>query len=352
MIRFLLLVFAGIFVTTPASAQNNNAVLWRIQSPDGGLPSYLFGTVHLAQRVVMMVPDSVLYAINETEAFYGELNYKDLFASTAGADDLRFFTDKLAHLDSLTRGPAWKRLVTKINQQNGTSFSPDSVAQVMTYSEKVMMEAFAPEQGMKALDIMLGNHAESMGKKIGGIETMRLQIGMLYDILDARVADTTLDMKDETRLNLLLKSVYLNERMDSLEKVLDQLNPTYRDIIFSRRNITMADSIARIAAREPSFFAIGCGHLVGKDGLIRQLRNKGYTVSPVHSGNRVSLLLIRDILAQQQKTNQPADAPKAMPDEERIEEIKDDQVISTAPAVPPKNNRPAGKRSTKRKAKS
>ncbi len=341
MIRFFVFLFAGFITATPATAQHSNTVLWRIESKSG-LTSYLFGTVHLAQKVVMQVPDSVLYAINATNSFYGELNYKDLFGG-GGADDLSFYTAKLAHLDSLTKGPGWRRMVERVNKQYGSHISPDSVAEFMALGEKLTLEAFAPEAGLKPLDLMLSTHAEALGKKIGGIETMRLQIGMLYDILDVRITDTTFDMNDEVKLNSWLKTVYLNERMDSLEGLLSKLNPVYKDIIFSRRNITMADSIAKICAAEPAFFAIGCGHLVGADGVVQRLRDKGFALTPIHTSNRVSLILIRDILEQQKRVKDEFGTKVPVDDDVKIESVTlddlKDEMIVPPPPPPAKSNK-------------
>lgn len=318
--------------------QNDNAVLWRIETPDGSKSSYLFGTVHLAQRDVMLVPDSVLYAIHTTNRFYGELNYKKLF-DEPGKEDMEFMMQKLSHLDSITRGPDWARMVNRINKQFGTTFSSDSsgITQVMTYMQNKTMASFAPEKGLKPLDLMLADVAENLGKPIGGIETMRLQVGMMYDVVDARLADTTFNLDDEMMLNNSFRSVYLNERMDSLNMALNSISASYRDIIFTYRNRTMADSIEKIANTETAFFAIGCGHLVGDSGVIQHLKRRGFVLTPVHTRNRVSLLLIRDLFDKYKMQLQPADAPKEMaPAEERITEITEDQVISTKPIRTPK----------------
>jgi uncharacterized protein len=318
--------------------QNDNAVLWRIETPDGSKSSYLFGTVHLAQRDVMLVPDSVLYAIHTTNRFYGELNYKKLF-DEPGKEDMEFMMQKLSHLDSITRGPDWARMVNRINKQFGTTFSSDSsgITQVMTYMQNKTMASFAPEKGLKPLDLMLADVAENLSKPIGGIETMRLQVGMMYDVVDARLADTTFNLDDEMMLNNSFRSVYLNERMDSLNMALNSISASYRDIIFTYRNRTMADSIEKIANTETAFFAIGCGHLVGDSGVIQHLKRRGFVLTPVHTRNRVSLLLIRDLFDKYKMQLQPADAPKEMaPAEERITEITEDQVISTKPIRTPK----------------
>ena len=34
---------------------------------------------------------------------------------------------------------------------------------------------------------------------------------------------------------------------------------------------------------KPTFFAVGAGHLGGEKGVVRLLRDKGYTLKPLHN---------------------------------------------------------------------
>ena len=144
---------------------------------------------------------------------------------------------------------------------------------------------------MQASDIMLAQHAASLGKETEGLETYLLQFRMIYDLLDARLRDTTMDLGDEAAAVDQMKKFYIVEHLDSITKIVENINPSYREIVFDKRNKTMADSIEKHSITGPCFFAIGCGHLGGKTGVIELLRNKGFTVTPVHSDNKISILI-------------------------------------------------------------
>lgn len=54
--------------------------------------------------------------------------------------------------------------------------------------------------------------------------------------------------------------------------------------IFTDRNPHMADVVARyLNGREPAFVVVGAGHLVGSNGVVRQLQARGYKVEQVFS---------------------------------------------------------------------
>ena len=55
----------------------------------------------------------------------------------------------------------------------------------------------------------------------------------------------------------------------------------YEDILVKKRNETWIDQIISNASEKQVFFAVGAGHLAGKNGVIQLLRAKGLKVTPV-----------------------------------------------------------------------
>jgi len=108
-----------------------------------------------------------------------------------------------------------------------------------------MNSLYQPDDGMILPDMMLATHALMLGKQTGGLETFRLQFDMLYDIIGARLKDTTLEFEDEIALTEGLKKFYANEELDSISSTIDKINPLYRELVFDSRNKTMADSIEK-----------------------------------------------------------------------------------------------------------
>jgi hypothetical protein len=138
-----------------------------------------------------------------------------------------------------------------------------------------------------------------------------------------------------------LKQYYSDQKFDSLSALIEHINPSYKKIVFDNRNITMADSIKNISADRSAFFAVGCGHLLGTNGLIKILTAQGLQLTPVYSGNKLSITLmkklfetgIKNMKKEIEKDNGYVKPEEPAGDDEKIEEIKDDMIISTVKPV-------------------
>jgi len=66
-----------------------------------------------------------------------------------------------------------------------------------------------------------------------------------------------------------------------LEKDDDDSMPDQKDKLLKDRNLNWITQLPAIMQQQPTFIAVGAGHLVGDYGLIKQLRLKGYKVTAV-----------------------------------------------------------------------
>ena len=310
-----------------AQGQNNNSLLWRIKNNKDDNVSYLFGTIHLPQKKFVVYSDSVYEAIQNAKKFYNEVDL--LNQSMFGNPELlEFFTEKGKYFDSIQKTDSWRRFIHRINKRYNVQLDPNNLMEFVEFGQKIMSETYGPEDGVTLPDMMLAQHALMLGKQTGGIETMLLQYKMIYGILDARLQDTTMALEDETNLMNHMKDFYLVENVDSIGKIVDNINPSYRKIVFYDRNKTMADSIEKYVSIEPSFFAVGVGHLGGNMGLITLLRKKGFVVTPILSKNKMSILVVNNMMKMSKEN-----------DEAKAEAVKID-LMDVPPPPPPKEKPP------------
>ncbi len=344
---FLLLLFV---IQLTAAAQNDNTTLWRILPPGGVKSSYLFGTIHLPRQSLLSFSDSVYAALNEVESFYGELNYEKMMDEMGNPEHTEYFNGRLAYLDSVSKTPAWEQMVNRINRRYNTQLKPDSLQQFIEFGTKFSADLYKPDtKDAGIMDLLLSKHAKSLGKEVGGLETIVLQIGMMYELIDTRLKDSTILYDDEDLLMRKMLNWYALQRLDSIGILVDKLHPRYKALIFQRRNRTMADSIEKHTRAQTGFFAVGCGHLPGDSGVINHLRRIGFTVSPVHGKEKLSLLVINEMYGLWKKTNDAEkETGRAV---ERIEEIKEDVMISASEAPPPPPARKVLKKTSRNKKK-
>jgi uncharacterized protein YbaP (TraB family) len=330
MIKKIFSALAVLLVTIASNAQQNNTFLWRINNPSNQQSSYLFGTIHLPQEKFMQVTDSVYQAVNNTDFFYGELDYMNMYKEMNSNDG--FFQSKLDHLDSVKKTDGWKRMINALNRNYKADINPDSLNQFSKFGQTLLADYLQPEPGVTILDIGLSTYAFALGKTTKGLETFKFQINMLYKIIDARVADTTMLFKDDIALTESMKRFYNKQQCDSMANIIEGINANYRKIIFDERNFSMADSIQNISKNKTAFFAVGCGHLLGSNGLINILRAKGLRLTPVFSNNKLSITLMKSIAEslikntrkELQKEKKAAITDEEVMPDEKIEEIRED----------------------------
>jgi len=78
--------------------------------------------------------------------------------------------------------------------------------------------------------------------------------------------------------------LYKEENLPELDRLLKDpnfMNDNQEEWLLTKRNINWAEKIPEQMTRESTFFAVGAGHLSGKNGVIQLLKDKGYTLRPV-----------------------------------------------------------------------
>jgi uncharacterized protein YbaP (TraB family) len=72
----------------------------------------------------------------------------------------------------------------------------------------------------------------------------------------------------------------LNKLSESISSEETALNP-YLDMMLNNRNKKWIPIMAEVMKKDPCFFAVGAGHLGGKEGVISLLRKENFVVEPV-----------------------------------------------------------------------
>lgn len=78
-------------------------------------------------------------------------------------------------------------------------------------------------------------------------------------------------------------AVYKSRNIDSLYRYMMQagMSDDFETSLLDKRNQNWVPIIEESIRKEPSFFAVGAGHLGGQKGVISLLRMKGYQLKPV-----------------------------------------------------------------------
>ena len=166
-----------------------------------------------------------------------------------------------------------------------------------------LIEEQLKNPGALALDAVLYTTAQGAGKEVGGIETVEEQMRLFEQFnKDEQIAmlKSTLDGMDKARKEGRnpvdeMRKAYLSGDLAKLDKSLNEwmtgLDPKliarFMEVLLTRRNRVMAERIGeklKSAPAKSQFFAIGAGHLMGEEGLLKLLEKRGLKLTRVTEG--------------------------------------------------------------------
>ncbi|NDK56081.1 TraB/GumN family protein [Pontibacter fetidus] len=286
---FLVLLLA-LCITLPslaqAPAEQPKALLWEISGKGLKQPSYLLGTIHAICPENFNLTDKVKSRLEKSERlslevdmdapnFMVELQQAALLPK--GSTLRGFFSEK----DYALLANHFKKTM-EIDLQQLDRMKP-FMLHSMLLSQLTECQAVSYEQSLMEL-------AQKQGKEVIGLETVSEQLSAI-DQMPAEVQTSMLTHMvgnmEEARQNYRnMVQLYLQQDLAGLDKLSredynSEEYQVYEQAFLVGRNKRWIPVMEREAHIQPTFFAVGAGHLTGKDGLLELLRSKGYTVLPV-----------------------------------------------------------------------
>jgi uncharacterized protein YbaP (TraB family) len=123
-------------------------------------------------------------------------------------------------------------------------------------------------------------------KNIEGLETPDQQLMALNSIPnDSVVMELLADVDNFNQTKAEFKQLIATYRSQNLQELYNMITGSNgigqdKSILLDDRNVQWIGKMQQMMQQNPTFFAVGAGHLWGDKGLITLLRNKGYTVGP------------------------------------------------------------------------
>lgn len=299
--KIIITAMTAVMAITGASAQ----LLYRISGKDLTKPSYVIGTHHLANVGFAEKVPGLKDALTETEQVYGELKWDDL----TNPDSMRIMKESMILKDGKTlkdvlSAEAYKKVDNYLKKTMGVGLSHPQVAAqmgkltpaaltnqltVLMYMQRHMGE-FDPTS---TFDQYFQAQAQKNNEPVGGLETISFQTGIVFNTKTIdRQAEELICLIDHEELNADLMDemteAFYAQNLDALKKVMDtkindKCDPTPEESarLIDNRNADWAAKMPDIMKARPTFFAVGAGHLPGDKGLLKLLRDAGYTVEAV-----------------------------------------------------------------------
>lgn len=288
-ILFLFICMMGI------SASLSAQILYKVEGKNGGKPSYVFGSHHLAP--ISIVEDSgVMQYFNEAEQVVGELDLTiDPMALSlalqpymmAPSDSTLSVLLKGEDIDSLNlKFQKWAPMPGMTLQMLEPLKPMVVTTMVAAGMSQEVMPGFDPQQ---QLDTFFFQEGVKEGKKTLALETPEYQGEVLFNTTPLTVqAEALIEMLNKPEESLeaskKLSEAYKNRNLDEMIEISKEDNdhPEFMEAILYKRNKNWMEKLPAIIDETPSLIVVGALHLAGPEGIIQGLKDEGYSVTPIY----------------------------------------------------------------------
>lgn len=279
-----IIVCAFIISFSMVSAQKNqtkeNSVLWKIEHKDLEKPSYLLGTLHLMCAEDFKLTDKVVHVLEKTEALVLEVNMSDpeeMKAIQAMMGEQKKISEELSEKEF----NELDKLVTSITQTPLKNFDSYGLTGVQFF----LINKMLPCSDVKYMEMELQKVATKNGITIGALEKVAEQMNYVKKGFTTAFTYKQLMLFESYKkdFNAAIEA-YVKEDIDTATDLItkeDYMDANAKKYVQIIRNKNWVAKMPKMMADNSNVFAVGTAHLVGEEGIIDLLREKGYTVSPV-----------------------------------------------------------------------
>jgi len=281
------------------------SLFWEITGNGLQKPSYLYGSMHVSNKVAFHLSDPFFVALKNCDMIALEENpedfvkiydyYYELSASVGddgdnyyryGSDAEEGFYADAFRLNALTRSKIMNYLMVDnqyINQLLYRYQSYSNGNEQGDYSDNFAESTY--------LDLFVFQSAKKNNKLVINLEnykkTIELQIKGAMPDEDKKKNNYSDDYGDYFNQNNaydMIEDAYLRGDLDLIDSLSLKMNPSknFRKYFINERNSIMANRMDSIMKAGTALFTtVGSAHLPGEAGVIELLRSKGYTVKPI-----------------------------------------------------------------------
>ena len=288
-IKFLIVGFLSLSLNLNLKAQlkkAENTLLWEISGKRLEKPSYLFGTYHFADKGFIDTMNVVNEKLSLADAIVGEL----IIDKDVAAKLMPYMMLKDNSLDKFLTPKEYKlvddylKKLGKYELKMFNSFNPMAV-------QTLIIQLTAPKtftETNPAIDQYFQDYGRANNKKVIGLETAEEQAQILFASSLERQKEVLIKYVKNEKKNQAesqkLYNDYITQNLTATEKTfskLEDFTPEEVDRLLKNRNIKWIEKLPALMQKQSLFIAVGAGHLVGKDGLIKGLQAQGYVVKPL-----------------------------------------------------------------------
>lgn len=274
------------------------SLLWEITGNGLKHPSYLFGTMHISNKMVFNLGDSFYTALKSVDWVALEQNFEvwqeEFSKEDADPQGMEGFNTRMFNMFDIANDRLSEKTFEIGAYEPRIELGLASEARMingMLYRNNIGSEDFEEET---YLDMYIFRLGRKLNKTVTGVEdykqTMRIVKEAYRDMYKDQAQNRRVINYDGVDYQKKTEDAYRKGDLDVLDslQILTSPSAAFEEKFLYKRNEIQANSIDTIVKKHSLFVGVGAAHLAGTRGVIELLRKMGYTLRPVSMGQRDS----------------------------------------------------------------
>ena len=278
------------------------SLLWEISGNGLKKPSYLFGTMHVSDKLAFHLGDSFYTAIKSADVVALETNpesWQDDYSQSVFFRGRRSGNSLLNLYSNRWEWPADHMRITSfaIDRYEETikaalAVEPSMINGMLYRTYGRQAEDFEEDT---FLDMYIFQTGKKLGKRVSGVENFQESEKLVMEAYKAMLRDQNKKKRSYDYEGMMtnpkkVEDAYRKGDLDLLDSLesLTVFSDAFQEKFLYKRNEIQANNIDSIIKKMSLFVGVGAAHLPGKRGVIELLRQKGYTMRPVRMDDRNS----------------------------------------------------------------
>jgi uncharacterized protein YbaP (TraB family) len=269
--------------------QDSKGFFWKVEKDGSEL--YLLGSIHHGNDEMHPMRPELNAAYANSEHLVVEINITAPMSEQRAADienKYMWYNDNTTladHIDAET----YTQLKSLFEESGALTAEWDSLKAWVTYMKLLNLNSAQDGYGgALGIDMYFLQKAFASGKSILELESVELQYEMLNNFSDELMSSLIKELIDsfhqpDSSIEPIA-NIWLNGDEAALVEMVEAMKaiPEYYQAILKDRNVAMLEKIEGYLedkSKETYFVVVGAAHMVGEDGIVTRLKEKGYTVT-------------------------------------------------------------------------
>lgn len=261
------------------------ALLWQITDPSSRLVcAYIGGTMHLNTDIAYTYKDFFERYIDQCDIYAGEM---DVTQADPGLLRQAMTLPEQKTMEDLLGTKKYLKVKKQILKSYKLDIEPYKTQTPFSLVALLQQQKVkdGEEHDRPNLDEALFIHALGNQKPVTGLESFEHQLEILKKIpMGYQIGLLLKTMKNSKKQSSKAKKLnryYESADIYNLQKQGKASLGKIRKLLLTDRNINMVSKLVELIQQNTVFATVGAGHLAGKYGMIRLLKEKGFIVKPL-----------------------------------------------------------------------